>query len=198
MADLRNGTQRGDLEVMKALPFFVSTAISTLLQVLYSGLVTITSYFLLGPLLEDIDSLLNMPNPNMIGFLPIISCLGIILAPFVHAGTGMLYAILHRREGNLSHEEGTIGGAVSAGTARFLYGILNGILSLALYPILLSSFNQALPQIPPGSGLFSPFAVLPSIAGGLINACFGTAIAAGIGALGGLLGSAIMQGSQDE
>jgi hypothetical protein len=172
---------------MRPRPFFIAAGLGALLQTLYAAFSSLLAYFLVPTDLRVLD---NLP-PYAIGFTTVIGCFGTILAPLVHIGVGILYAYLHRREAPLAAEDGAIGGAASAGTARLISGLFATMTGLFLTPVLVSRLSG--PAIPGSPSDGFPFLLIPTLVtavGGLVGLCFAVAIAAAVGALGGALSSA--------
>ncbi len=192
---------------MKIKAFLISTLVSTLLQSLYFAVITGITLFLLPNMLETVvqDMPANGGPPpgffNFIGISMLTGGIGLVLAPLVHAGTGVLYAWLHRREddSSLTVELGAFGGAAAAFTARFAAGLLMALGSLLVSSLVLQTMGDALGAVPnTGAQPFTPpmasvFSGVSSVIGGLFSACFGSVIAAALGALGGALTGAMLK-----
>jgi uncharacterized membrane protein YjgN (DUF898 family) len=178
---------------MRTRPFIVAAAISTVLQVLIILVVTGISYLAMSDFFDQLnfDQFPNPPSfsqPLILGLggLSIVSCL---VYPIVYMGTGWFYTYLHKKEGNLPLEIGALGGAASAGTAGLLAGIFTGLLTIVLAPILYKSFTN---QIVPGTDFpYQSINMITSSLSSIFGACWRALVAAGLGALGGLIGGAI-------
>lgn len=171
---------------MRVRPFYIAAGLGALLQTLYAAFSSLLAYFLVP---TDLRVLENLP-PTVFGFTTVVGCFGAILAPLVHLGTGILYAYLHGREAPLAAEDGAIGGAASAATARLISGLFATLTGLFLTPILVSRLTGPTP--PQFSPSDFPFLVIPTLVtavGGLVGLCFAGVIAGAVGALGGALGS---------
>jgi len=189
---------------MKTKPFLISTFLSTILQCLYYAVITGITLLILPQMMDTITNLPANGSPppdffNVIGFSSITGIIGFLLAPFVHAGTGALYAWLHRREEQpVTAEQGAMGGAAAAFTARFITGLFIALASLIVTNIMYQSMGQVFgtPNAPPtpfsDPGLIA-FTSVFSIVGNLFAACFGSIIAAALGALGGALTGAMLK-----
>lgn len=171
---------------MRVRPFYIAAGIGALLQTLYAAFSSLLAYFLVPTGLRVLE---NLP-PNVFGFTSVVGCFGIILAPLVHIGIGMFYAYLHGREAPMAAEDGAIGGAASAATARLISGLFATLTGVFLTPILVSRLTgPATPQFSPND---FPFLVIPTLVtavGGLVALCFAVVIAGAVGALGGALAS---------
>ena len=182
---------------MKTLPYFIATAVSTAVQCIYLVVVTGISYLAMRPILENPGVVPDINLPVMFGGTFLISCIGMIAAPVVHIGTGLLYAFLHRREGSMTTEQGVLGGAAAAGTARFMTALFSIMLSVVVSAVMMRGFSA--PNMPgmPGNYPFLPINTAASSIGGLIGGCFSTLLAAALGALGGLLPGAFGRASNE-
>jgi hypothetical protein len=190
---------------MKTRAFLIATSISALLQGLYYAVITGISLLILpgmmNTLIQEVPSS-GGPPPNFFNFMGtsmLIGGLSLILAPLAYAGTGALYTWLHRREEHpVSAEQGALGGAAAAFTARFITGILVAIGSLLVTNLMMGGMADILANTPGGvptdlPPMFSVFNSLTSVFGSLIGACFGSVIAAMLGALGGALTGALLK-----
>ena len=193
---------------MKIKAFLISTLVSTFLQSLYFAVITGITLFLLPNMLETVvqDMPANGSPPpgffNFMGISMLTGGIGLVLAPLVHAGTGALYAWLHRREddSSLTVELGAFGGAAAAFTARFAAGLLMALGSLLVSSLIMQTVGDAIGSVPnAGTQPFTTpidsviFSGVSSVIGGLFSACFGSVIAALIGALGGALTGAVLK-----
>jgi hypothetical protein len=127
-----------------------------------------------------------------------ISCLGVLLAPVAYAGTGVLYTWLHHREDQpVTAEQGAIGGAAAAATARFTTGLVQGVFSLLMSSVMYQNIASQIGPLPGGPSTGIPlifgFGIFSGIVGGIVGACFGALLAAALGAMGGALAGAIFK-----
>lgn len=187
---------------MRTRSFIISTLGSTLLQSLYYVVVTGLTLLLFPSLMDTIsqDFLTTGAPPagfsGFIGISAILSIAGLILAPLTYAATGALYAYLHRREdAPVTPEQGALGGAVAAFTARFLTGMFIAGASLIVAQFMMGSLTNGLgdsgisgvpPNITAISGVMNVFS-------SLVGTCFGAMIAAALGGLGGALTGAMLK-----
>ncbi len=187
---------------MKTKSFLLATLISTLLQSLYYIVITGITLLLLPRMMEmmaqDLPSSGGPPPGffNFMGISMLTTGVGFLLAPLVHAGTGVLYAWLHRREEPpVTAEQGALGGAAAAFTARFVVGILMALGSLLVSSFMLQALGDVIPSggQPFASPMPSIFSGVSSVVGGLFGTCFGSVIAAALGALGGSITGALLK-----
>ena len=128
---------------MKTKAFLIATLISAALQSLYfiglTGVMLLILTGMMEGMLQEIPNT-GQPPPGFFNFMSasmLVSGLGFLLAPIVHTGTGALYAWLHRREETpVTAEQGALGGAAAAFTARFITGILIALISLLTSQII--------------------------------------------------------------
>lgn len=187
---------------MKTRSFIITVLVSAVVQSLYYAVITTITLLVMPSMM---DSLLQEiptsggPPPSIFNFMGIsalISFAGLILAPIAYAATGALYARLHHGEETpVTPEQGALGGAVTAFTARFLTGLFIAGVSLLVSQFMIGSMMQAMGEpgaqnLPPNISVFSS---VTSVFGGLIGTCFGSVIAAAMGALGGALTGAILK-----
>ena len=190
---------------MKTKPFLIATFISTILQSLYYALITGVTLLIMPRMMESLQDIPSNGGPppglfNFVGISMLTGGIGLVLAPIVYAGTGALYTWLHHREEQpVTAEQGAIGGAAAAFTARFATGLLIAFGSLVLSNVMYQMMGDVFNSVP-GAGptpfpnpMFSIFGGLSSVIGGLFSACFGSIIAAALGALGGSLTGALLK-----
>ncbi|NUM48924.1 MAG: hypothetical protein HUU38_29820 [Anaerolineales bacterium] len=189
---------------MKTRPFFIATLVSAILQGLYYVIVTgLTLLFLpnmLETFVQDVPTS-GGPPPEIFNFMGVsilFSLISLVLTFFVHTGTGIFYAWLHRREDRpVSAEQGALGGAASAFTARFVAGLLTAAGALVVSNIMMTTLSNAgVPELAAPTNLPPMFLVansLTTVVGSLFSACFGSIVAAALGALGGALTGAILK-----
>jgi hypothetical protein len=171
---------------MQARPFYNAAGISTTVQTIFILLSSLVAYWLVPSNLRVLDNL----SPGFFGLISVTSCASAVLAPLAHAGTGILYAYLHRREALLTAEDGAIGGAASAATSRLIAGFTGTVVGFLFIPTLFSRLSaNGMPQFSPNDLPVFMFPLLFSAAGSVIGLCFGALIAGAIGALGGALAS---------
>ncbi|RPI27373.1 MAG: hypothetical protein EHM70_17925 [Chloroflexota bacterium] len=178
---------------MRYTPFFIVTAASAIIQILYTIAVTAVTFFLTRSL--DLGSIQGPEDLGPYQLVMLTGCIGTLLAPVVHAGTGALYSFLHWREEDITAEIGALGGAASAGLARFASGAVSVLLTILVYPIFMNQIMQTAPgPMPPELQPVLGFMTIGNMAGGLINTCTATFISAGLGAVGGALAAALFKG----
>lgn len=191
---------------MKTRPFLIATLVSTLLQSLYyaimTGIMLLIFPNMMETFLQDIPSN-GGPPPGIFNFMGLSLLMGCVswgLALVAYTGTGALYTWLHRREETpVSAEQGAIGGAAAAFTARLVTGIFVAIASLLVSNLFLGTMTDVL-NAAPGVGtppgfppMFSVFNSLTSVFGSLFSACLGSIFAGMLGALGGAISGAVLK-----
>jgi len=171
--------------------------VSAVLQSIYSIVSAIGLYFAYSQDLESIISNLELGTPTLLlASTYLFSCLGFCLAPLVHGGTGLLYAYLHQRGRHLTMEEGALGGALAAGTARIVAGLFSMFASTLISWFATRGLYEATtPSIPTNMATLS---LLSSILSSLPGLCFGIIIAAVMGGIGGLLGGSTFHSRHSE
>lgn len=185
---------------MNTRAFLISAAASASLQILYYAAVFVVVLVVLPPvfgtMMQEFPSSGN-PPPGFFNFMGINSLMlgvGVLLAPVVYAGTGALYVWLHRRaEQPVTAEQGAIGGAVAAFTARFAAGLVVALGSLLVGQVMIQMMGEARGLMPVPGPLYWLINSLSSVVGGLLNACLGSVFAAALGGLGGALTSALLK-----
>jgi len=179
------------------MPLFISVAASAVLQFIYSIVAAIGLYFAYSQNLESLLADLELGTPTLLlASTYLFSCVGFCLAPLAHSGTGLLYAYLHQRESHLTMEEGALGGALAAGTARIVAGLFSMFISTMVSWFATRGLYQATaPSIPTDLATVS---LLSSILSSLPGLCFGVIIAAVLGGVGGLLGGSIFHSRYSE
>jgi len=187
---------------MKTRAYFISTTISTILQCLYILVVTLIGSLLLPNLLQSITIDPSSGPPagfsNFMWVSTAISGIGFVLAPIVYVGSGALYAWLHRREAQpVTAEQGAVGGAAVAATARFTTGLFQALTSLLvtglLYQNIASQIGPIPGGIPGGTPFIIGFGIFSGVMGSILGTCFGSVFAAALGALGGSLTGALLK-----
>lgn len=191
---------------MKTRPFLIATTISAILQGVYYVIITGISLLILPRMLDSLmqDMPTNGAPPqgifSFMGVSFLLGGIGLVLAPIAYAGTGALYAWLHRREEQpVTAEQGALGGAAAAFTARFAAGILVAIGSLLVSNLMMGTMTDIIANTPGGVSptdfppMISVFNNMTSVVGSLMGACFGSIIAAMFGALGGALTGAMLK-----
>ncbi|HNB51857.1 MAG TPA: hypothetical protein PK530_07935 [Anaerolineales bacterium] len=188
---------------MKTRPFLIATLISALLQGIYYVIITGISLLILprmlDSLMQDIPTSGGPPQSifNFMGISFLMGGIGLVLAPIAYAGTGALYAWLHRREEQpVTAEQGALGGAAAAFTARFAAGILVAIGSLLVSNLMTGTITNIIGGTPTATQypfMYSVLNNMTSVMGSLMGACFGSVIAAMLGALGGALTGAMLK-----
>ncbi len=146
----------------------------------------VISALALQSLLENADLIGEEYLPAIVGGSFSLSCVGIVGGIIVHIGSGLLYAILHHREGSLSTQDGAIGGAASAGTATLIASLFSIMASIIFSSVIMRGTGA------PGAVNGLPFMAINAVSssfGGLLGGCFNTLLAAALGALGGILAS---------
>jgi hypothetical protein len=172
---------------MKPNSFFITTAISTILQVMLILLSTGLSYFIIYFLMKDSVPIQEFTTP-LFSSLSGFCCLSCLINLFLYLGTGFLYAWVHHREAILSLEDGAIGGSVSSGLATLITGIFSSLLSILLTPLML---QMSLTEIPSQAHQIGLISSLFSGASSFFGACFSALFATALGAIGGLIGGAV-------
>jgi hypothetical protein len=127
---------------------------------------------------------------NFIPCLGTFCCLALLL---VYPLAGVLYGFLAKRDGALTVGSGLLGGAICGGLAGVATGVVYGITALAMgSQDVLDVYSQMDIQLPPEmvSTMQSPM-IMPLTAAILL--CGSVLIAAVLGAIGGLIYSAIAQ-----
>jgi hypothetical protein len=190
---------------MKTRAFLIATVVSAILQSLYYIVMMGIMLLIMPGMMESFQDIPSSGGPppgffNLMGITMLTSGISLVLAPIVYAGTGALYAWLHRREDQpVSAEQGAIGGAAAAFTARFATGLLITLGSVLLSTVMYQMMGDVSNSVPnPGSMPFpapigSVIGGISSVIGGLFSACFGSVIAAALGALGGSLTGALLK-----
>jgi len=174
---------------MKSTPFFIATAVSTVLQGLVVLVTTVIGYFAASSAFDQLSDPQTWSSPLIYG-LGGMSCIGCLAFPIIYMVTGWLYTYLHQREGTISLENGALGGGLSSGLAGLITGIFSGLVSIVLTPLIYQ--NTLSNQIPPD--LNFPFQTINTITtsfGSIFSACWSAVLAGGLGAIGGLIGGAI-------
>lgn len=180
---------------MKTQPFLLSAGISAGAQIVLALISSAATLLLMPELMRGFDPNTGL-SPIMGGF-GLLSCLSLLCIPFLHGGTGFLYAFFHNRSGGLTNESGALGGAASAAVASLLNGLVGIVINLVLQPLLMQQMmnNSGMPggAIPPELAPMMSVGILSGAVGGIIGVCFGIIIAAIIGALGGLVGALVFK-----
>ncbi|MBN2146787.1 MAG: hypothetical protein JW726_05340 [Anaerolineales bacterium] len=176
---------------MQPVPLFISAAISTVLQIGYQIIIMVITYLALNQIADIAAEPIQAPGfPTMVvSGIAGIGCLGMILAPLLHIGTGLLYAILHHRQGNLSLEDGAFGGGLAAGTASMIGGLISTLFSQVSSQVLVNNVPGAMPSDTPFG--FWPLSIGATLLSSLPGLCFSIVIAAVLGLAGGLIGGGI-------
>ncbi|GAB4581017.1 MAG: hypothetical protein Fur0022_37620 [Anaerolineales bacterium] len=150
-------------------------------------------------MLQDIPTS-GAPPPTFFNFMGIsflFAGLGLVLAFLAHSGTGVLYAWLHRREEPpVTPEQGAIGGAAAAFTARFAAGLVAAVGSLVFSNLMISTLTSSVPELSNPANMPPVFLMMnsmTSVIGGVFGACFGAVVAAALGALGGAISGALLK-----
>ena len=174
---------------MKTTPFFLATAISTVLQGILILVTAGVAYFAVTTAFDQSSNLQPGDYTFLYG-LGGLSCLSCIFLPIIYLGTGWLYTYLHWREATLSLEIGALGGGLSSALAGLITGIFSGLVSIVLMPLI---YQNAFPgQLNPGYDLpFQSINTLTTSFSSLFSACWSALIAGALGAVGGLIGAAL-------
>jgi hypothetical protein len=184
---------------MKTKPFAISLAISTTVQTIYIIGISLVSLLLAPSIFQNLNGdPFGGTSPNMLWVTTAIGGLGFILAPIAYAGTGVLYSWLHGREDRpVSAEQGAMGGAATAFTARFIVGIIQAIFTVISTSMMLqTAASQIGPELggaPETFPLVFGVGIFSGVIGGLIGTCMGSVLAAAMGALGGAISGAMFK-----
>lgn len=180
---------------MKTQPFLLSTGISAGIQIVFALISSAATLLIMPELMRNFDPNTGL-SPIMGGF-GLLSCLSLLCIPFLHGGTGFLYAFFHNRSGELTNESGALGGAASAAFASLLNGLVGIVIGLVMQPLFMQQImgNSGMPggSMPPKFTPMLGIGLISSTLGSIIGICFGVVIAALLGAFGGLIGALVFK-----
>ena len=170
--------------MIQARPYFTAAGAGAALQSAYMLGVSALFYLFLEPAAANIQ----LPNLNpdlVVGISSIGGLFAFCLAPFFHAGVGFLYSQMVWRETPAPAADLALGGAVAAGTARLVAGMLSSIVSLGLMFYLFSAAGRSpLLSSEPEQLII---ALVVSSLFSLVGVVFASLLAAFFGALGGVI-----------